>query len=70
MGVFGHEMTTAFGTCASCGARSMLGEFRVCLCAPGVVARCRHCDSVVMVFVEVRGVTCVDLHALAALVLA
>jgi len=67
-GVFGHEMTTAFGTCSSCAARSMVGEFRVYLCAPGVVARCRQCDSVIMVFVKVRGVTCVDLHALAALV--
>jgi hypothetical protein len=45
-----------------------VGEFRVYLRAPGVVARCRQCGSVVMVFVEVRGVTCVDLHALAALV--
>ena len=67
MGVFGHEMTTAFGTCASCGARSMVGEFRVYLRAPGVVARCRQCGSVVMVFVEARGVTCVDLRGLAAL---
>jgi hypothetical protein len=67
MGVFGHEMTTEFGTCASCGARSMVGEFRVYLRAPGVVVRCRHCDGVVMVFVEVHGVTCVDLRGLAAL---
>ena len=67
MGVFGHEMTIELGTCASCGARSMVGEFRVYLRALGEVARCRHCGSVVMVFVEVRGVTCVDLHALAAL---
>jgi hypothetical protein len=34
---------------------------------PGEVARCRHCGSVVMVFVEARGVTCVDLRGLAAL---
>jgi hypothetical protein len=67
MGVFGHEMTTEFGTCASCGARSMVGEFRVYLRAPGEVARCRHCGSVVMVFVEARGVTCVDLRGLSAL---
>jgi hypothetical protein len=42
MAVFGHEMTTELGTCASCGARSMVGEFRVYLRAPGEVARCRH----------------------------
>ena len=65
--VFGTEMTTATGTCASCGTRSMVGEFSVYLRAPGVVVRCLHCVSVVMVFVEARGVTCVDLRGLAAL---
>jgi phage tail tape-measure protein len=65
--VFGTEMTTATGTCASCGTRSMVGEFSVYLRAPGEVVRCRHCGSVVMVFVEARGVTCVDLRGLAAL---
>ena len=37
MGIFGHEMTAEFGTCASCGTRSMVGEFRVYLRAPGEV---------------------------------
>jgi hypothetical protein len=45
----------------------MVGEFRVYLRAPGEVARCRQCGCVVMVFVEARGVTCVDLRGLAAL---
>jgi len=45
MGVFGHEMTTEFGTCASCGARSRVGEFRVYLRAPGEVARCRDSEA-------------------------
>ena len=44
--VFGTEMTTATGTCASCGTRSMVGEFGVYLRAPGVVVRCRRCDNV------------------------
>ena len=65
--VFGTEMTTATGTCASCGTRSVVGEFTVYLRAPGEVVRCRQCGSVVMVFVEARGVTCVDLRGLAAL---
>ena len=65
--VFGTEMTTATGTCASCGTRSIVGEFGVYLRAPGVVVRCRHCNSVVMVFVEAHGVMCVDLGGLAAL---
>ena len=65
--VFRTEMTTATGTCASCGTRSMVGELGVYLRAPGVVVRCRHCDNVLMVFVEAHGVTCVDLRGLAAL---
>ena len=67
MAVFGTEMTTATGTCASCGTSGMVGELSVYLRAPGVVVRCRRCDNVVMVFVEVHGVTCVDLRGLAAL---
>ena len=65
MVVFGSEMTTARGVCASCGTRSLVAEFAVYLRGPGTVARCRHCGGVVMVFVEVRGVMCVDLRGLA-----
>ena len=67
MAVFGTEMTTATGTCATCATSSVVGELGVYLRAPGVVVRCRHCNSVVMVFVEAHGVTCVDLRGLAAL---
>lgn len=62
--VFGVEMTTAKGTCASCGATSYLAEIQVYLQAPGTVARCRSCHNVVLVLVTVRGVTCVDLRGL------
>ncbi len=65
--VFGADLTTSTGTCVSCAARAIVGELAVYLRAPGTVVRCRHCDQVLMVFVEVRGVTCVDLRGLAAL---
>lgn len=65
--VFGAEMTDANGTCASCGAAGPLGELKVYLGGPGAVARCRHCDNVLMVLVEIRGVTCVDALGLAAM---
>ena len=65
--VFGTEMTTASGVCASCGARAQLAELEVYLRAPGTVVRCRSCESVLMVLVEVRGITCVDLRGLASL---
>jgi len=67
MAVFGHEMTTETGTCADCGRRSMVAEFAVYVRGPGVVVRCRTCDSVVMVLVEIRKIMCVDLRGLAAL---
>jgi uncharacterized protein DUF6510 len=65
--VFGNEMTMANGTCATCGARSLLAEIAVYTRAPGTVARCRSCGNTLMVFTERRGLVCVDLLGLAAL---
>jgi Family of unknown function (DUF6510) len=62
--VFGAEMTTASGTCASCGAVMQVAELVVYLEAPGTVARCRTCESVVMVVVDKQGIKCVDLRGL------
>lgn len=58
--VFGVEMTTAECVCASCGMHGVLAGCEVYLVAPGIVVRCHACQAVLMVFVEVRGVTCVD----------
>ena len=65
--VFGTEMTTAVGTCANCGAVGQVAEFAVYRPGLGTVVRCRSCGSVLMVFTEVRRVTCVDLMGLASL---
>lgn len=65
--VFGTEMTTARGVCAGCGAAAQVAEVVVYLQAPGTVARCRSCSSVLMVVVDVRGTNCVDLRGLADL---
>jgi hypothetical protein len=65
--VFGVEMTTATGICASCGASGPVAECVVFLRAPGTVIRCRSCSSVLMVLVSVRGIACVDLRGLADL---
>ena len=67
MELFGTEMTTAVVTCDNCGAVSQVAELAVYLGGPGTVVRCRSCDSVLMVFVAVRGITCVDLQGLASL---
>lgn len=63
--VFGVEMTTATGTCDHCGAVTEMAELVVYLQAPGTVARCRTCGSVLMVVVRAHGVHCVDLRGLA-----
>jgi hypothetical protein len=45
--LFAVEMTTAIGTCASCGASEPMGAVRVFLGA-GAVFRCPHCDNVLV----------------------
>jgi Family of unknown function (DUF6510) len=65
--VFGRDMTAERGVCATCGASGRVAELRVYLRAPGTIARCRHCGSVAMVIVVVRGIACVDLRGLASL---
>ena len=60
---FGAEMTAASGACAHCGTVAQIAELRVYLRAPGAVARCRNCGGVVLVVVETRGGTDVNLDA-------
>ena len=67
MSLFGTEMTTASGECGSCGTVSLVAELAVYQSDHGTVVRCRVCEAILMVFVEVRGVTCVDLQGLASL---
>ena len=62
--LFGAEMTTTRGACIGCRAVSHIAELTVYLLGPGIVARCRHCGSVNMVLVTIRGVTCLDLQGL------
>jgi uncharacterized Zn finger protein len=66
--VFDSEMTTATGTCGTCGGISILAETVVYLQAPGTVVRCPVCGNIMMVFVRRRDVTCVDLSGMADLV--
>jgi hypothetical protein len=67
MEIFGVEVTTAVGTCGSCGASAMVAEAAVYLRGLGTVARCRSCGSVLMAFTSIRDVNCVDLGGLADL---
>jgi hypothetical protein len=65
--VFGADMTAATAVCAPCGAAEPVAELPVYMRAPGAVVRCATCASVLMVFVDVRGIFCVDLGGLSAL---
>ena len=65
--VFGTEMTTATGTCASCSTVSQVAELAVYRPGLGIVVRCRTCEAMLMTFVRIHGVTCVDLQGLASL---
>jgi hypothetical protein len=65
--VFGTEMTTAVGICATCGAVSQVAELPVYMAGLGIVVRCRNCDAVLMTFVQIHGIHCVDLEGLASL---
>ena len=61
--LFGTEMTTAGGRCAHCGARAQIAELAVYSRAPGTVVRCRACGQVVIVLVEIRGATRINLDS-------
>ncbi len=65
--VFGAEMTGASGTCGTCGDTGPVAELVVYQQAPGTVVRCRACGNILMVFVKVRSMTCVDLTGMARL---
>jgi Family of unknown function (DUF6510) len=65
--VFGREMTTTVGACGGCGWAGPLAEVAVYLMTPGVVARCPHCDNLLIVIVDRRGTACVELTGFASL---
>jgi hypothetical protein len=69
--IFAVEVTTARGTCDSCGAVDQVGALVVYAHAPGTVMRCPHCDSILMriatdgsrYWVDLRGVRTLELRA-------
>jgi uncharacterized protein DUF6510 len=53
--VFALELTGARGRCHGCGNVAQLGEARAFVEAPGLVIRCRACESVLLVLVRGDG---------------
>jgi Family of unknown function (DUF6510) len=67
--VFETEMTTAIGTCDTCGASGPVGAVHV-FRAAGVVLRCPQCGAVLGKIVTQRRQACVDLSGFRALAMA
>jgi Family of unknown function (DUF6510) len=67
--VFAVEMTTAIGTCASCGAAGPFGAMHVYRGA-GIVLRCPHCDNVLAKIVKSDSRVWIDSRGLRTLEIA
>jgi hypothetical protein len=65
--IFAVELTDAVGQCASCGRRSVLAEVRVYTRAPGLVARCAACQSVLLRLVPGPDRTWIDMRGLSVI---
>jgi hypothetical protein len=65
--VFAIELTLATGTCAHCGHSGPLAEADVYPHAPGLVARCRGCQGVLLRIATGGGRSWLDMRGLAVL---
>ena len=68
--LFAVEVTAAQARCAGCGSTNAVGQAVVYADAPGLVARCPGCDSVVIrlvrgpdrAWLDLRGVACLEVE--------
>ena len=65
--LFTMDVTTAVGTCASCGASGAIAQARVYPDAPGMVARCAACGAVLLRLVRGPDRAWLDLRGVASL---
>jgi hypothetical protein len=62
--LFAVDVTSAIGRCGGCGETAFVAEARVYADAPGMVARCARCDSVLLRVVTTPTDTYLDLRGL------
>jgi hypothetical protein len=62
--IFAVDVTAAIGQCASCGRTAPLGTAQLYNQAPGMVARCTGCDSVLLRMVTAPGRAWLDARGL------
>lgn len=68
--LFAVDLTTASGRCAHCGRLRAVAEAHVYERAPGIVARCSACESVLLRIVRGPGRAWLDLSGLTCLEIA
>ena len=59
--LFAVDVTTATGRCVKCGRTGPIATLRVYGRAPGMVARCPHCDHVILRIVRTPDAAWLDL---------
>jgi hypothetical protein len=62
--IFRGDLTVARGQCVACGREAMLAEAHVFDRAPGMVARCSGCGSVLLRIVQAPDRAWLDLRGL------
>jgi len=65
--IFAVDVTAAVGRCVSCGMVGPLATLRVYSRAPGLVARCPGCDTVMMRLVRGPDAAWLELTGIASL---
>ncbi|MDX3238918.1 DUF6510 family protein [Streptomyces sp. ME03-5709C] len=60
--IFTVDMTAAVGRCAGCGRTGPMATLRVYDHAPGLVARCPDCDTVILKLVRGPSAAWLDLR--------
>lgn len=65
--IFAVDVVSAEGCCTGCGTTGPIAQLRVYGPGPGLVARCPHCDQVVMRLVRGSGSAWLDLRGTVSL---
>jgi ribosomal protein S27E len=63
--VFARDMTTMRYKCTGCGSTGVVAETVVYMSGPGTVARCRDCDTILVMLSERHGTYCIAMPGIA-----
>ncbi|MFI6832598.1 DUF6510 family protein [Kribbella sp. NPDC050241] len=63
--LFARDMTTTGYKCTSCRRTGVVAEMVVYMSGPGTVARCRDCDTILLMLTERHGMYCMDMPGMA-----